>query len=174
MASGWTLNRKCLVDGCERPHHGKGLCQTHGAIKKRLGDPLAVQPRRSPGQGCKKPEGYFVRQKNGKTKYEHVMLAERAIGGPLPEGAVVHHIDNNPSNNETNNLVVCPSHAYHMLLHRRQRAMDACGNPNWLLCCRCKKYDDPKNMRGGSTAYHQACNTEHQRKLRSTPRTFNF
>ena len=71
---------------------------------------------------------------------EHVLIAEAAIGHPLPPKAVVHHFDLNRANNATSNLVVCEDHAYHMLLHRRQRILDAGGDPNTeRLCWRCKK-----------------------------------
>lgn len=60
---------------------------------------------------------------NGVKKYQPLnrYLAELALGKNLPKGACVHHVDGNPLNNESSNLVICPSHAYHMLLHKRLR-----------------------------------------------------
>jgi hypothetical protein len=85
-----------------------------------------------------------------------VEIAEKAFGKPLPKGAVVHHVDLDPTNNAPTNLVVCPSHAYHNLLHQRQRAFDACGRYDWLKCQFCKQYDDPTNLeRPGPHAAHQ-------------------
>lgn len=55
--------------------------------------------------------------------YEHIVIAERALGHPLPDGAVVHHFDENKSNNGNGNLVICQDEAYHHLLHARQRAV---------------------------------------------------
>jgi CRISPR/Cas system-associated exonuclease Cas4 (RecB family) len=49
--------------------------------------------------------------------YLHVAVAEAALGKKLPKGAVVHHVDLNPLNNDASNLVVCPSQSYHLLLH---------------------------------------------------------
>lgn len=37
--------------------------------------------------------------------YLHIQIAERAIGRKLPHGAVVHHVDLNPANNNNSNLV---------------------------------------------------------------------
>lgn len=77
---------------------------------------------------------------------EHVYLASRALGKPLPPQAEVHHVDRNRANNTTTNLVVCENIAYHRLLHRRQRALDACGNPNALPCRFCGGYDRQDEM----------------------------
>lgn len=93
-------------------------------------------------------------------KLTHVAVAEAAIGRALPRGAVVHHINGVRDDNRPSNLVVCPSHAYHALLHRRQRALDACGNAEWRKCPICKQYDHPGKMRTnfrGSTFVHPSC-----------------
>ena len=68
-------------------------------------------------------------------KAEHVVIAENAIGHPLPHGAEIHHIDEVPSNNTPANLVVCQSHSYHMLLHYRLRVLRAGGSPNCDRIC---------------------------------------
>jgi HNH endonuclease len=52
----------------------------------------------------------------------HVLVAEKALGKPLPKGAIVHHVDGNTLNNAPSNLVICQDQAYHCLLHKRQRA----------------------------------------------------
>ena len=113
---------------------------------------------------------------SGHRKYatrEHTVIAEKVLGKKLPPDAEVHHVDGDKSNNAHTNLVICPDSAYHQLLHRRQAALDACGNTNWVKCCHCKKYDDPANMtvtirkvRGSKTqlAYHKSCNTQVHRK----------
>jgi HNH endonuclease len=54
---------------------------------------------------------------------EHTLVAERALGHYLPTGAVVHHVDGNKWNNTPTNLVICQDQAYHVLLHKRQRAL---------------------------------------------------
>ena len=77
---------------------------------------------------------------------EHVLVAERVLGRRLPKGAVVHHWDYNGHNNSPNNLLICPSQSYHMMIHMRQRSYEEGGNANFRKCPYCKKYDDPKNM----------------------------
>lgn len=68
----------------------------------------------------------------------HVAVAERALGRPLPEGAVVHHVDENRHNNRNDNLVICPDHAYHHELHYRLRVLRAGGDPfRDRLCISC-------------------------------------
>lgn len=70
---------------------------------------------------------------------EHVLIAERALGRILPHGAVVHHVDQNKTNNLPRNLVICQSSQYHMLIHARMRIITAGGNPNTdLICSLCR------------------------------------
>ena len=98
---------------------------------------------------------------------EHILIAEEVLGKPLPEGAIVHHINENRSGNRKENLVICENENYHKLLHVRLRALKACGNPNWKKCKHCKEYDDPENLciNGLETPYHKKCKREYD-KLR--------
>lgn len=101
---------------------------------------------------------------------EHVRLAELALGKPLPKGAEVHHVDGNRANNDPSNLVICPSAAYHQLLHIRTEALAAIGNASWRKCVFCKQWDDPANMalwnkRRPSKQYnHRQCHTDYERR----------
>ncbi|SRR6266403_1600339 len=92
---------------------------------------------RAKGTGTISTQGkysYIRHETGGITIAEHVRVAEKILGKRLPQGAVVHHIDENTLNNLPSNLVVCPSRAYHNLIHARMRAVAACGNPNWRRC----------------------------------------
>jgi hypothetical protein len=90
---------------------------------------------------------------------EHVLVAERSLGRYLPDGAVVHHANEDRTDNRPENLVIC-DRAYHMLIHQRMRANAACGNPNWWKCRVCGRYDAPENLRflkNRNAAYHAKC-----------------
>jgi len=98
--------------------------------------------------------------------YQHILMVEDALGKLLLLKAVVHHIDGNRQHNENNNFVVCENQGYHLLLHRRQRAYEACSHANYLRCRHCREWDDPINMtvlerkREGVGAYHKKCHAE--------------
>ena len=106
----------------------------------------------------------------GELRGEHVLVAEKALGKPLPLGAIVHHVDGDGANNAHSNLVVCPDQGYHQLLHLRQRALAACGHADWVKCQFCKGWDDPGQMytyvpKGYQQprGWHVACQREYQR-----------
>src|SRR4026207_1878463 len=75
---------------------------------------------------------------NGSIARLHRIRAEKALGKPLPKGAVVHHADG--SRSESSPLVICEDVAYHAFLHYRMRVKAAGGDPNTdKICSRCKR-----------------------------------
>lgn len=120
------------------------------------------------------------RAMDGMYVYEHILVAERALGRYLPLGVIVHHHDENRQNNDSYNLVICQNNAYHRLLHVRLKAFRITGNATMRHCRICGSWDMPDNMyrvtytATGSTAkknnsesfYHNQCATDYQRELK--------
>jgi hypothetical protein len=131
---------------------------------------------RERGKGNLLPSGYVLVYRNGVRRLEHLFVAEDALGKPLPRGAVVHHVDENKSNNIGKNLVICPSQQYHFLLHIRSDALDATGDPESRKCLFCKKWDSKENLfvpvaKQSETYAHRACMNEYNRERRSKNKT---
>jgi len=93
---------------------------------------------------------------------EHVLVAERALGHILPRSAVIHHVDEQKSNNAAGNLVICQDQAYHNLIHRRQRALDACGDASAIRCGYCGGYDRQGSMKLHRNRYGHAAYGRHE------------
>lgn len=159
----------CSVAGCVRRVAARGMCKLHYYRVQRLGHPgpagLMVAPK---GNGSIDNRGYRMLMVGGRRVAEHVLIAERALGKPLPLGAQIHHVNGIPSDNRPGNLVICPDQRYHALLHQRQRAL-ACGNANYRKCPHCGVYDDPKNMAPGGSGKlrHRACFLNYERSRRA-------
>lgn len=119
--------------------------------RKLLGDRYVLI--RNPGH-ARAQSGYV---------YEHVLVAEQALGRPLSGKHPVHHVDENGMNNAGSNLVVCENGAYHKLLHKRKRAFEACGDPNAVFCYVCHGYDRQSEMHmyvtrtGNRIGNHREC-----------------
>ena len=120
-------------------------------------------------------KGVFVRE-YGNSRKVHILMAEAVLGRRLPKGVQVHHVNEDWRDNSPSNLVVCPTPAYHKLLHRRTDALKECGNANWLKCCFCQIHDAPENIKtkmrniGGRSwtpmFYHTACRTARRTQQR--------
>lgn len=164
----------CSIGGCARPSKVRGLCAAHYARKKRYGDPLAPMRRAPSGAGSLNGSGYRVFNHGRGPEREHIMIAERALGHLLPVGAVVHHANGMRDDNRPENLVICPSTAYHALLHLRMRSIAAGHPPHFRICTVCGLYDDPEALsgHGRESLYHARCHAEdvRARKARSEAR----
>ena len=144
----------------------QGKTKSCGCIRKRSGKD---HPSWSGGKGIF--NGY-IRVATGRNKraFEHREIIEAALGREIPKKAVSHHFNGNKTENFNGNLVLCQDRAYHNLLHRRQRAHDACGHADWLKCGYCGEYDSPNNLyvqekSGNRTdGRHESCHKEYMLK----------
>lgn len=160
----------CSIPGCDRKHAGRGFCNPHYQSLMKYGDPTKAKRAGAIGVYVN-ARGYKVVERDRKTVFEHKIIAERALGKSLPPRAEIHHANENKLDNRNANLVICPSRAYHSLLHQRLRALEACGNPNWRQCIFCKQYDDPLKMRipkNRDRPRHRKCdNLDRSRRMKT-------
>lgn len=179
MTPRWS-NKATMVSYNGQSHALRHLCQVKGIafttawgrIKKGwpVADAIETPARLPDGALVYHARGYV--KESASRRSQHVEIAEAALGRPLPPGAEIHHLNGIKDDNRPENLVVCPDHAYHFLLHARQRAMDACGNPNFRRCEICGEWDDPTDMyqrKSKSGQWHRACGNKARvmRKQRS-------
>lgn len=120
------------------------------------------------GRGVTKRGYKWVSIGNGRQKQDHRIIAEKIYGGSLPGSARIHHFNCDPGDNSRHNLVICQDQAYHNLLHKRTRALNACGHADWLKCSVCKKYSPVDQIyRHGLQSYHTECMTKYNRELKA-------
>lgn len=98
--------------------------------------------------------------------FEHILIAEAVLGKFLPKGTVIHHINNDGTDNRKSNLLICQNNSYHNLLHARMIAIRKCGHPSWRKCWLCKTYDSPNNLffSKSGVAAHRKCYNYYERK----------
>jgi hypothetical protein len=104
---------------------------------------------------------------------EHLLVAERALGRPIPKENQVHHVDGNGSNNAGSNLVICESNKYHQLLHVRTEALRLSGHADWLRCKYCQQYSPTSDLYISpkeTNQYHPTCANRFNAQLRMKAR----
>jgi hypothetical protein len=99
--------------------------------------------------------------------YEHRYLAAKALGKPIPRGAEVHH---HGGVRIPGQLVLCENKAYHRLLHIREKAYAATGDPSKRKCPFCHQWDATGNMISynhnelpSERFLHRACKQKYER-----------
>lgn len=155
------MDKICCVDACEKiVKPFSKMCQMHIMRMHRYGRLHLI--RRENGAGNINKSGYIDMRIDGRRTYEHIVIAEKAVGRKLWHGVVVHHVNEIKSDNRNENLVVCQNESYHRLLHRRSAAHDACGNANYVRCPLCLVYGPPEIM--GRQNSHKECLREYANK----------
>lgn len=159
--------------GCGQPTRLSYQTRTdRGEVK---GQPQRYVSGHGSRTGKVKPGHYLAKSVGGRRKrLAHVLIAERALGRPLPAGAQVHHVDGNSLNNSPSNLVICQDQAYHSLLHARQRVLAAGGNPNTQRLCKfCGELKFAHELVGGAlhrrSNYCRPCHNNYKRGRRPVP-----
>lgn len=122
-------------------------------------------------------DGYLAKTVNGKSKYQHVIVAEEVIGRKLKRGECVHHKDENKVNNDPGNLIVFASKADHVSFHRRELD-DGCLIPvgdgtfmcspkplPLLKCSQCQKPFRAVRKKGRNVFCSQACASASQQRV---------
>lgn len=123
--------QKCSAEGCtnraiishkiERNPHK--YCHKHLEHWRRNGHIIVGRHQRFEGRH-KNMDGYIKVYTPAGYQYEHIILAEKALGRKLPKNARVHHMNEIRDDNHTPlNLVICPNEGYHQLLHKRMREL---------------------------------------------------
>lgn len=135
----------CSIGSCAKIAKKRGWCEMHYR-RWRVHGSTETLLKRANGDGfiC---NGYSAKQSNGVKKFDHVLIAEKALGKELPFNAVIHHVNENKMDNSNANLVICKDRAYHNYLHARTRAYEASGNANYIWCQRCKSHFPPNEFR---------------------------
>jgi hypothetical protein len=103
---------------------------------------------------------------------EHVAVASRVLGKPVPLPAVVHHVDRDRGNNVPSNLVICQDQSYHRLLHNRLDALLACGDPAKRMCIYCKVWSSLNELvHAGEQYRHRDCHAAAVREAKARKRS---
>lgn len=134
--------------------HAKGPSNSQWkGIKNHSGGYILIY---SPGHPNADQGGYV---------FEHILVAEKALGKYLPEGSCPHHVNGKKNDNRPKNLVICEDLDYHNFIHQRTRAYKVCGHATWRKCTYCQQYDAPENLhiRKGQASYHKSCRQEYRR-----------
>lgn len=76
-----------------------------------------------------KPDKYLIAHlvdENGFRSFIplHIFIATMVLGHRLPQGACIHHVNGDYTDNINSNLVICQDAEYHSLLHMRTKEVE--------------------------------------------------
>jgi len=105
-AAGMTIVEIATAHGCS-PHPVKKALNRLGLRREPKPRPGALSGSRNPawsGGRRQRSDGYIEIWTPTGVRLEHQIIMEQQLGRPLVAGEVVHHIDENKTNNDPSNL----------------------------------------------------------------------
>ncbi len=127
----------CAVEGCSRPAEQRGWCGMHYLRWRRHGDPT-VRLRNAPGEGgaCEH-EGYIIEYSARVRWCQHRRIAQEVLGRELLPGEVVHHKNEDRSDNRPENLEVMTRKEHSRLHHPKGKVKDSRNTETQKYCPEC-------------------------------------
>ena len=166
------MPQKLCACGCGLPVK-PGKDYRHGHWAKSAEGRAKLSALRRVGRPIPHGDGYLLvydRDRSGKKHVlEHIRIVEDWLGVKLPEGAQIHHINGDRSDNRIDNLAICLTAKAHQEIHRRERAAAECGHPDWRKCQFCGRWDRPENLyipKNGGSIEHRECGRQFRNDLR--------
>lgn len=104
------------------------------------------------------PSGHIrITDKNGRNSFEHVIVWEEH-NGKVPSGYIIHHKNNNKSDNRIDNLEIL-DHSTHRRIHANWIMVNNIWTKPCLACGETKNIDDFNYTirKNGTQAYYQQC-----------------
>lgn len=104
--------------------------------------------------------------------YEHLLIMEKYLGRPVRKEEAVHHIDENKSNNNINNLILFPTKGSHTAFHhniRKYKAIKELKETGYKICIKCNKklplseFTKDKKSKDGLKYYCKKCLKEYKK-----------
>lgn len=102
---------KCESGVCPKRAVHDGLCGTHYDRRRKGVEnwDAPIREKRNDGEGWYS-DGYFMIHRDGRTRGEHLWIAEELLGHSLRDGENVHHRNGNRSDNRTDGPFVMTPH----------------------------------------------------------------
>lgn len=128
--------RKCSVAGCGRPHLSLGYCSAHWQRHHKHGNPMPELPISKVRPGSRNPNWKGGQISDGRGRvlvycpnhpnpshcgthvYRYRLVMEKHLGRYLTSSEIVHHKNNNPSDDRIENLELCANQSEHCKIHK--------------------------------------------------------